>query len=284
MGASLAGAFVSRAMIGLAGQRVAFTASGKLAEGGLLLAGGRGVDPLVRRGAEPVSRSGRGSPGGPSRSRRGSRKPGIEGMPSLSVVQARAVLPQEGRPPRSPRAKPNRAVQEASTNHLKPTGTSARPPAEVLRPRGRSSARDERLADRGVRSPAGAVGGRGTRSRPRVVVRVSGGPAAGVRCRGGPCRRRCRRPRRSDPSRPDEGSHRVRGRAVHPILPSPVEGHDRRRWRSTTGFTTSRADPVPLGDPGPIIDRRPPSGSTPTPELRPRDRPPCRPTFTRYRT
>ena len=160
-------------------------------------------------------------------------------MPSLSVVHTVPSKRRNEAPALSSPPNPTEPSSSPGTNHLKPTGTSQRRRPQRGGDAVDHRARDERLADRGIRAPAGSVAEEVLDRDREVVVRVHeaavGGDdavpvgvgvvagedveVAGVR---------------------EHRGHRGGDRRIHADLAVPVERHERPR-RVDRGFTTVRS-------------------------------------------
>ena len=173
-------------------------------------------------------------------------------MPSLSVVhawpsRARKVAPALSSPP-----KPSVPSTRPGTNHLKPTGTSRTSRPSARRDAVDERARHQRLADRGARRPAGAVGVEVVDGDGQIVVGVhqprarrDDAVAIGVGVV----------PERDGETiaQREQAGHRVGAGAVHPDLAVVVERHEREpRVDGLVDHLEIQAEA--LGDAGPVLD------------------------------
>ena len=178
-------------------------------------------------------------------------------MPSLSVVQTRAVAAQERRARRLLAAERHRPVEQAGHEPLEPDRHLDEAPAERLGDPVDHARADERLADAGVRRPVVAVRVEVLDRHREEVVGVEEPAVLGhdaVPVRVGVVARRDV-VRRVAGHLPDERGHRRRRRAVHPDLAVPVERHEAPR-RVDPRVDDRQVEMVPFRDRRPVVDAR----------------------------
>ena len=173
-------------------------------------------------------------------------------IPSLSVVQTLPSRRRNDAPALSSPPNPTEPSTSPSTNHLKPTGTSTQPPAEVGHDAVDDRGAHERLADRDLVTPLPPAAEQvRDRRREHVVGVHQPGPRHddAMAVRVGVVAERQVEP----VAQLHEAGHRVRARRVHPDLAVPVERHEPER--RVDGVVGDReVEPVALADHAPVRD------------------------------
>ena len=171
----------------------------------------------------------------------------------MSVVQTLPSFRRNEAPALSSPPNPNEPSSRPSTNHLKPTGTSASRRRRSLGYAVDHRAAHERLADGSALVPA-ALGEQVADRHTEVVIRVEKPPAAGHDAVPIEIRVVAKR----DVvlvAEIDQAGHCVGRRAIHSDLPVAVERHERER-RVDDLVDDVEPQPVALRDARPVLDAR----------------------------